>query len=158
MEVREVRSDEREWLWAQLRVAWGDEIVVGRGVVRRPASLAALIAVEGSEPVGVATYVVERAEAEIVTLNAFRPGAGVGQALLHGVARAAREAGARRLVVMTTNDNTRALRLYQRFGFRLLEVRPGAVDEARRSLKPTIPEVGEDDIPIRDEIDLVLDL
>ncbi len=56
---------------------------------------------------------------------------------------------------MTTNDNLRALRLYQLAGFRLAALRPGAVDEAR-GRKPPIPETGADGIPIRDEIDLVL--
>jgi hypothetical protein len=59
--------------------------------------------------------------------------------------------------VMTTNDNLRALRLYQRAGFRLVELRAGAIDETR-SLKPSIPATGNDGIPIHDEIDLVLDL
>ena len=59
---------------------------------------------------------------------------------------------------MTTNDNLAALRFYQRAGFRLLELRPGAVDEARAVLKPSIPETGNDGIPLRDEIDLVREL
>jgi len=59
---------------------------------------------------------------------------------------------------MTTNDNLRALGFYQRRGFRLASLRPGAVDEARRTLKPEIPEIGDDGIPIRDELDLEMDL
>jgi hypothetical protein len=58
---------------------------------------------------------------------------------------------------MTTNENLPALRLYQRTGFRLVELRPGAVDQAR-SRKPSIPKTGHEGIPIRDELDLVLDL
>jgi hypothetical protein len=54
---------------------------------------------------------------------------------------------------MTTNDNLPALRLYQRTGFRLVELRPGAVDQAR-SRKPSIPKTGHEGIPIRDELDL----
>jgi hypothetical protein len=43
-------------------------------------------------------------------------------------------------------------------GARGLEaLRPGAVDAARER-KPSIPLVGDDGIPIRDEIDLVADL
>ena len=158
MTIRELHSDERPWLWATMRAQWFDDIVVGRGVVRRPAEQAAVVAEIDGERVGVATWTLERSDAELVTLNALREGIGVGRGLVAAVAASARVAGARRLLVMTTNDNTRALRLYQRFGFRLLEARPGAVDEARRTVKPTIPEVGIDGIPIRDEIDLVLDL
>jgi ribosomal protein S18 acetylase RimI-like enzyme len=54
----------------------------------------------------------------------------------------------------TTNDNVDALRFYQRRGFRLAALRPGAVDEARR-IKPEIPQVGEHGIPLHDELDLV---
>jgi hypothetical protein len=59
--------------------------------------------------------------------------------------------------VTTTNDNTRALRFYQRAGFHLTALRPGAVTAARKS-KPEIPELGEDGIPIRDEIELTMEL
>jgi ribosomal protein S18 acetylase RimI-like enzyme len=103
---------------------------------------------------GVATYVLEGAAAEIVTLDSFHEGHGIGSDLIEAVADAAREAGARELFVMTTNDNLRALRLYQRRGFHLRELRAGAVERARL-LKPSIPMLGNDGIPIRDEIDLV---
>ena len=53
----------------------------------------------------------------------------------------------------TTNDNLDALRFYQRRGFRLTELRPGAVDRAREA-KPAIPELGGYGIPLRDELDL----
>lgn len=158
MQVREVRDAERAWLRATLRERWGDEIVVGRGRVFEPAELDALVAVDdGGERVGLATFLVEGATAELVTIDALRAGAGVGRRLLEAVVQAARAAGAGRLLVMTTNDNLPALRFYQRAGFRLLALRPGAV-EAARSLKPSIAATGCDDIPIRDELDLVLDL
>jgi len=92
-----------------------------------------------------------------VTLDALVPCRGVGRALIEAVAATARTAGARRLRVMTTNDNLRALRLYQRAGFRLEALRPGAVGAAR-DRKPSIPLSGAEGIPIRDEIDLVLEL
>jgi ribosomal protein S18 acetylase RimI-like enzyme len=84
-------------------------------------------------------------------------GVGAGAALVEAVALAARAAGAERLIVMTTNDNLTALRLYQRAGFRLAALRPGAVDEARRR-KPSISHIGEHGIPLRDELDLERDL
>jgi hypothetical protein len=59
---------------------------------------------------------------------------------------------------VTTNDNVNALRFYQRRGFRLSELRAGAVDEARRQRKPSIAPVADNGIPIRDELELVIDL
>jgi ribosomal protein S18 acetylase RimI-like enzyme len=158
VDVRELREHEQRWLRATLRERWDGEIMIGRGRVRKLDELRSLVAVDGAgERVGPATYVVEHGVAELVTIDAFEKGAGVGRRLLDALAESARAAGARRLLVMTTNDNLTSLRFYQRAGFRLLELRPGAVDEAR-AIKPSIPTLGHDGIPIRDEIDLVLDL
>jgi ribosomal protein S18 acetylase RimI-like enzyme len=158
MDVREVREEEREWLRATLRDCWSGDTVLGRDREWRPAALPALVAVEdGGERAGIATWTVERDTADLVTLNALVDGRGVGRMLIDAVARAARDVGARHLRVMTTNDNLQALRLYQRAGFRLVELRPGAVDEARLQ-KPSIPPTGGDGIPIRDELDLVREL
>jgi len=155
IDVRPLADEERDWLRQTLRDAWSGDTVVGRGQTWTPGELPALVAVDDGERVGVATYTVGGDTAELVTLNAFKEGIGAGRRLVEAVAEAARAAGAARLRVMTTNDNTRALRLYQRNGFRLAELRPGGID---RTLKPTIPLIGNDGIPIRDEIDLVRDL
>jgi ribosomal protein S18 acetylase RimI-like enzyme len=158
VEIRQLRDDEREWLADLMAERWGGEPFVGRGRARWIAELTVLVASDDEgERVGVASYVLEGDGAELVTLDALREGEGVGSALVSEVAGRARAAGARRLLVMTTNDNLRALRLYQRAGFRMSALRPGGVDEDRR-LKPSIPELGYDGIPISDEIDLVLEL
>ena len=66
----------------------------------------------------------------------------------------ARRHGARRLWLVTTNDNTHALRFYQRRGFDLVRLDRGAVDRAR-VLKPSIP-LENDGIPMRHELELEL--
>ena len=109
-----------------------------------------------SDVAGLITYRIDPMTLDIATLNSYRPGAGT--ALIEATASAARVAGARRLRVTTTNDNTRALRFYQRRGFRLAAVHPDAMTKARRKHKPQIPEIGQHGIPIRDEIDLVFPL
>jgi len=83
---------------------------------------------------------------------------GVGRALLERTVAALAAAGVRRAWLVTTNDNLAALALYQQSGFRLSALRPGVVDEARRELKPSIPAVGEYGIPLRDELELEIDL
>ena len=79
------------------------------------------------------------------------------QVVAHGERRA-RTAGSNRLWLTTTNDNLDALRFYQRRGFRLVVLRAGAVEQARRTIKPELPEVGSYGIPMRDEVDLELRL
>ena len=107
------------------------------------------MAVEDGRVVGVATYVPAGESCELLTLHAEPPGRGVGTALIETVIA---ETGCRRLWLITTNDNTDALRFYQRRGFRLAELHPGAVDRARATLKPEIPVIGDHGIPIRDEL------
>jgi GNAT superfamily N-acetyltransferase len=122
------------------------------GRLERPLDHPALVAERDGALAGVLTYVVGRDECEILTLHAAQRWHGVGTALLEAVERIAAERGCRRLWLLTTNDNVDALRFYQRRGFRLARLNPGAVDEARARLKPELPTVGDYGIPIRDEL------
>ena len=58
---------------------------------------------------------------------------------------------------MTTNDNVDALRFYQRRGLRLASIGPARWTSAADA-QARIPERGLHDIPIRDELELALDL
>ena len=102
---------------------------------------------------GLVTYVVGAEGCEIISLDALKEGGGIGTALLQAVAREAERRGCDRLFLSTTNDNLHALGFYQRRGFELVGIRRGAVTEARKR-KPRIPLIGDDDIPVRDEIEL----
>ena len=107
----------------------------------------------GEDFVGLATYRVDGPDCELVTLDAVAEGVGVGTALVEAVAAAARRSGCTRLWLITTNDNLRALRFYQRRGFRLAALHRDAIATSRR-LKPSIPETGLHGIPVRDELEL----
>ena len=156
MTVRPLGEGDREWVRETLRELWG-ETVVSRGAVHDPTALPGFVAEEGGERVGLLTYRVDGADCEVVTIDAFPEGAGAGTALLDAAAAAAREAGCGRVWLITTNDNLRALRFYQRRGFRLVAVHPDALERSRE-LKPSIPEIGLDGIPLRDELELELRL
>ena len=134
-----------------LRVARGGELL-------DPLAHPALVAWSGDDLVGAATYVIDGAHCELLTLHARRQFTGTGSALLSAVQGIARDAGCTRLSVVTTNDNVDALRFYQRRGLRLARLRPGAVDESRELLKPEIPTSGSYGIPLRDELELEMDL
>jgi GNAT superfamily N-acetyltransferase len=100
---------------------------------------------------GLVTLIQRDREWEILTLDSLSRWSGVGTLLLNAVVGAAIETGIRRLLVRTSNDNLDAFRFYQRRGFRLEKIVPGAIDEERK-LKPEIPLLGEYGIPIRDEV------
>jgi GNAT superfamily N-acetyltransferase len=138
------------WLVAEL---WGSEVVAVHGTSLRPAELGGFIAERSRRVVGLLTYQLVGDVLEIVTLNAIDRRAGIGTMLIEAAAGKARRFGCREIRLTTTNDNVDALRFYQRRGFRLAELRPGAVDQARQQ-KPEIPLVGDYGIPLRDEIDL----
>jgi GNAT superfamily N-acetyltransferase len=122
--------------------------------VFRPAELPGFLASEADgEIVGVLTYTQVCDAVEVVTIDALHRHGGVGTALLDAVVEAALGLGVTRLVLTTTNDNVDALRFYQRRGFRLVGLRPGAVNRSRL-LKPEIPLLGEYDIPLTDELEL----
>jgi ribosomal protein S18 acetylase RimI-like enzyme len=101
------------------------------------------------ERVGLLSFDARQADVEVVYLEVTVRHSGVGTRLIEALMD---RSPARRVWLVTTNDNLEALRFYQRRGFRVTEIRPGAVDEARRTLKPAIPEAGNFGIPIRDEI------
>jgi GNAT superfamily N-acetyltransferase len=117
-----------------------------------------LVAEDEGRLAGVATYVVDGDRCELLTLHAAEQWLGAGTALVEEVERVARAAGCRELWLITTNDNVDGLRFYQRRGFRLVALHPGAVDHSRETLKPEIPEIGDRGIPIRDELELRKDL
>ena len=52
------------------------------------------------------------------------------------------------IVLETTNDNTEALRFYQKHGFDITAFHRDEMDNARK-MKPEIPLVGNDGIPLR---------
>ena len=153
--IRPISKSDRpllSWLVAEL---WGSEHVAVHGTVLRPAELPGFIAERSRRVVGLLTYQVMDDVLEIVTLNALERRVGIGTMLIEAAMAKARRFGCREIRLTTTNDNIDALRFYQRRGFRLTELRPGAVDQARRH-KPEIPRVGDYGIPLRDEIDLTL--
>lgn len=157
IELRALGEDERVWARSALAAEWGAAVVISRGRTHQADALPGLVAWRDGERVGLVTYEVRGDACEVVTLNSWAQRSGVGTALLAAVREKARVAGCRRLWLVTTNDNLAALGFYQRRGFRLVAVHAGAVDEARE-VKPEIPVIGLDGIPLRDELELEMDV
>ena len=116
--------------------------------------MSGFIALNGeNEWTGLVTFVFDGDECEIVSIDSLRENEGIGSALIHAVAEEARQLQCRRVHLVTTNDNLRGLGFYQKRGFHLSALRSNAIEETR-NLKPAIPLVAENGIPIRDEIEL----
>jgi DNA-3-methyladenine glycosylase I len=132
---------------------WGAELMLAHGEQIYPAEHPGFVAASGVEVAGVVTYRLRGGECEILSLDSLAEGQGLGSALVEAVRRVARENGARRLWLITTNDNLNALRFYQKRGFELVKIHRNVVTESRK-IKPSIPLLGDFGIPIRDEIEL----
>ena len=144
---------DRPWVSHFLEEHWGAPEIVTRGKLRQADRLPGFCARLDGQVVGLAIYHIWSKQCEIISLDSLVEGIGVGSALIFAVKEAAATAGCERLWLVTTNDNTPALRFYQKRGFRLAALHRHAVDLARR-LKPSIPLVGVDGIEIHDEIEL----
>ena len=155
--IRPLVDDDRVWLAEFARERWGSPLVVADGRAYRIDELPGFVALEAQRVVGLITYLSEGDRCHVVSLDAVDQGRGIGSALLEQVVDAARGARCARVELITTNDNMRALRFYQRRGFRLAALSPGALEHSRQ-IKPQIPLVGEHGIPLRDELLLVREL
>ncbi len=136
---------------------WGDEFVVAHGTIFRPENASGFIALDGNDWIGLVTCAFSDTDCEIVSLDSLRENEGVGTALIEKVIEEAKANQCRRVHATTTNDNLRGLGFYQKRGFQLCALRVNAIEEARK-IKPGIPLIGENEIPLRDEIELEMAL
>ena len=140
-----------------LEAQWGSPFMAVRGRLFDLRTLPGFIAWEDGAIEGMITFEARGATCEVLSLDSLRENRGVGSALLGRVVALARKRGCARVMVVTTNDNARAIRFYQRRGFDLTGLDRDAVTRAR-ALKPSIPMMSPDGIPIRHELTFELDL
>ncbi|MDX9910920.1 MAG: GNAT family N-acetyltransferase [Phycisphaerales bacterium] len=155
--IRSVEPQDRDMLRGILDERWGSSTIISRGVAHDALDLPAFTADLGDYVLGLVTYTIEDGQCQIVTLDSVDEKRGVGSALVGAVVAEARKHACSRVWLVTSNDNTPAMRFYQKRGFRFTAVHRGWIDFARER-KPQIPLTGADGIPLRDEIELELTL
>ena len=153
MDIRWIDPASRERINALIVRQWYTMQMVVHGESIDLASADGYYACEGDEIVGLITYRTAGNEMEILSLDSFQEGRGIGTGLLETVVAEARETGIRRIMLVTTNDNLAALRFYQKRGFDMCRFCRNALDQARK-IKPEIPLTGMDGIPLKHEIEL----
>jgi GNAT superfamily N-acetyltransferase len=110
---------------------WGVPIVC-MDRLYEPHDLQGLIWRDGDgEAGGLVTWAVEDEWAEIVTMDAFVQGEHIGGRLLDAAEAELRRRGVRTAVVVTTNDNLRALSFYVRRGYRLMQLDLDGMERVR---------------------------
>jgi GNAT superfamily N-acetyltransferase len=136
---------------------WGGEEIIAHGIIYHPGQLGGFVVEDENEWVGLITFCIRDDECEVTSLDSLREGKGIGTRLIDKVIEEACAGNCKRLFLITTNDNLHALGFYQKRGFEIVTVYRGAVNESRK-IKPSIPLIGMDGIPLRDEIELEMSL
>ena len=130
---------------------WAGPIVVTKGKAKDSSKAEGFVACAQGRLKGYILYLIEDGRCEILVLHSLEENRGIGTMLIRTVEAKARKEGCRDMWLVTTNDNCRAFRFYQRFGFELAEVNINAMDEVRR-IKPSVPLAGIDGIPLKHEM------
>ena len=152
MNIRPITPQDRGWLAETIGAAFGSVRLISNDHIIDDASLLDGFAaqVDGRD-VGCALLHDVDGEVELVALVSTYRGAGVGSSLLEAVVERGRRDGWTRLWLVTSNDNTEAIRMYQRAGWDWVDFRRDAITRAR-AIKSEIPELGNHGIPIRHEL------
>lgn len=148
-------TDYRDSIAAYLRYFWGGPMVVTLGNLYDTSDLPGFVAEGDGALLGAVLYRLRHDECEISALFSLVQGIGVGTKMLNAVIDTAKKSNVRRIWLITTNDDTQAIRFYQRYGFKLKAVHIGAFETTRR-LKNELPSLGNDNIPIEHEFEFEL--
>ena len=148
-------TNHREAFNAYVKYLWGGPMVVTRGKMYDSSGLPGFVAEGDGALLGGVLYRIDGDECEVSVLLSLVQGIGVGRTLLDVVIETARRKGVRRVWLITTNDDTQAIRFYQKYGMDLKAVHIGAF-EAVRKLKGELPTMGNDGIPIEHEFEFEL--
>ena len=158
--IEPITDNHRAFVDRQIAESWSGPFIAVHGVLfdtRTQPGYVAVDTVDNSAIIGYILYNIADGDCEITVLESLRQKQGVGRALINAVISTSKDAGCRRMWLVTTNDNTQAIHFYQRFGFILKAVHINSLDEARK-LKPQIPLIGEDGIPLMHEFEFEMGL
>lgn len=156
--IRAAVPSDKPWIESVVR-GWGDRFVISKGRKSYPQNSPCLIAEDASgSKLGILSYEFRsKNEAEITLLESFEEGKGAARGLVKEAVRIIKKSGADRIFAVSTNNNFDAFKFYQYQGFRPVAVFPDSMKAARR-LKPSIPKICSNGLPINDEIEYELKL
>ena len=157
MSLRRLTADDLPRLRQFWTDHWGSEEMISRGTIYRPEQLEGFVVEDVDEWIGLLTFFIKDDECEVTSIDSLREGHGIGSQLIDKAIEEARARKCKRLFLITTNDNLNTLGFYQRRGFELVNLYRGAIHESRKQ-KPSIPLIGYNNIPLRDEIELEMSL
>lgn len=152
MKLVKINNTNRETVTTFLQQHWFTTTMILRGKIIDMTKVEGFFYREENLIIGLITFIVYGDTLEIVSLDSLKENQGIGSALVKTVLEEAEKLKCKRVVLITTNDNINALRFWQKRGFDMINLFHDAMDISRK-LKPEIPLVGENNIPLRHEIE-----
>ncbi|MBN7577010.1 N-acetyltransferase [Clostridium sp. 2-1] len=152
MEIKLISNENRRQINQFIISHWFSTDMVIRGKVFDMTILDGYAAYENEKIIGLITYRIEDNECEIMSLDSLIEKQGIGSTLLSKAVKRAKENKCKKIKLITTNDNINAIRFYQKRGFDMAKLYHNAVDISRK-LKPSIPLIGDFNIPLKHEIE-----
>lgn len=134
---------------------WYTTQMVLRGKIIDMTKVHGIACFENNVVIALITFIIYDDLLEITSLDSLREKQGTGTMLVEKAIQTAKAQGLKKVVVITTNDNINAIGFYQKRGFDMAKLYRNALDVSR-NLKPEIPLIGENAIPLRHEIEFEL--
>ena len=157
MECKRINSQNRNLINAFIKQHWYTTTMIIRGKEIDMTKTEGFYFSEGENIIGLITYIVYNNVLEITSLDSLQENQGIGSKLVEVVIHEAKERKYQKIVLITTNDNINAIKFYQKRGFDMVHLFRNALDISRK-LKPEIPLIGENSIPLRHEIEFELSI
>lgn len=155
--ISEIKSEDKPIVHSFISNSWGSSMSVSKGQIFNTTELPGFISKMDNKVIGLITFNIQEKNCEIVTLDSNIRNQGLGIKLINRVIEKAKLYKCNRVWLITTNDNSNAIRFYQKRGFDWVGFYKDSMQGSRK-LKPEIPEFGINNIPIRHEIEFELKL
>lgn len=152
-----VNDQNREMINSFICEHWFSTDMVIRGKIIDMTKVDGIAVLENGGIIGLLTYIIYDKTCEITSFDSLIENIGIGTALINKVLEVAKKSGCGKVIAVTTNDNINAIRFYQKRGFDMAHLYHNALDVSRK-LKPSIPLIGENDIPLMHEIEFEIDI
>ena len=114
MTFRKINDNDKKWIDKFIKTHWGSKQIVVHKKVYIPSKLQGFIAENLSQKIGLVTFQIKNNNCEIVTLNSIKENEGVGTRLVELVIKQAKELNCKKIWLVTTNDNIKAIYFYQK--------------------------------------------
>jgi len=150
--ISEIKPEDKHLLASFISNNWGSSMSVSKGKTYNTTELPGFKCKNIKQIIGLVTYNISGDDCEIVTLDSKTNNIGLGTRLVDKVIEKAKLNGCKRIWLITTNDNIKAIRFYQKRGFEWIGFYKDSILDSIK-LKPEIPEFGYDNIPIKHEIE-----